>query len=384
MLSWFIYLWSSHKQIIGPCDEKWSAAVIIDGHKKCRCRVCRYKDVEVKTDEFDKLVIGCCRSPMYRSHYCSLHRDQQLPAETSISASNGYRTRFKERKSPCKSGSKKQQNIGFRAISYRTSKARSDAYIHRCSRSFRLIACVTNCCVFVSFGEILRSETLREILHLLFSTIRVADNLPPAGCYDDGCYLVQYLHNHIRKDLVATDAATVLSNVKFSVGRTHFKNHVGEWCLAHMNPDDNKLLDEMNTEAAEQNFSWLKNYSSIITVLGWRRAPVFLLLLFHMKNLALCHVRPNRVFDIVNNCVLVPGIMSMSNEQIFDRLKQLGCNPPTINENNRMYGLAMIYNFELELNSDVDDMVFDDQDMEQKLLCKEQQLVSPKTIYQVN
>ncbi|CAM4896935.1 unnamed protein product [Rotaria socialis] len=76
--------------------------------------------------------------------------------------------------------------------------------------------------------------------------------------------------------------------------------------------------------------------------------------------------------------------MSMSNEQIFDRLKQLGCNPPTINENNRMYGLAMIYNFELELNSDVDDMVFDDQDMEQKLLCKEQQLVSPKTIYQKN
>ncbi|CAF3442820.1 unnamed protein product [Rotaria socialis] len=201
---------------------------------------------------------------------------------------------------------------------------------------------------------------ITRVLELFF----LADNLPPAGCYDDGCYLVQYLHNHIRKDLVATDAATVLSNVKFSVGRTHFKNHVGEWCLAHMNPDDNKLLDEMNTEAAEQNFSWLKNYSSIITVLGWRRAPVFLLLLFHMKNLALCHVRPNRFFDI---------IMSMSNEQIFDRLKQLGCNPPTINENNRMYGLAMIYNFELELNSDIDDMVSDDQDMEQKLLCKEQQ-----------
>ncbi|CAF5219371.1 unnamed protein product, partial [Rotaria magnacalcarata] len=65
-------------------------------------------------------------------------------------------------------------------------------------------------------------------------------------------------------------------------------------------------------------------------------------------------------------------IMSMSNEQIFDRLKQLGCNSPTINENNRMHGLALIYNSELELNSDVDDMVSDDQDMEQKLLCKEQ------------
>ncbi|CAF2117760.1 unnamed protein product [Rotaria magnacalcarata] len=316
MLSWFIYLWSSHKQLIGPCHEKCSAAVIIDGHQKCRRRVCRYKDVEVKTDEFDKIVIGCCRSPMYRSHYCSLHRDQQLPAATSLSASNGYRTRFKGRKSPCKSGSKKGRNEGFGATSCRTSKAQSDAYIRRCSRSFGLIACVTNCRVFVSFGEIFRSETLREILHLLFSTIRVAGNLPPAACYDDGCQLVQYLHNHIGKDIVATDAATLLSNVKFSVDRTHFKNHVGEWCLANMNPDDNRLLDEVNTEAAEQNFSWLKNYSSIIAALGWRRAPVFLLLLFHMKNLALCHVRPNRVFDIVNNCVVVPDVSLPHSERI--------------------------------------------------------------------
>ncbi|CAF4943129.1 unnamed protein product, partial [Rotaria sp. Silwood1] len=33
--------------------------------------------------------------------------------------------------------------------------------------------------------------------------------------------------------------------------------------------------------------------------------------------------------------------MSMSNEQIFDRLQELGLNPPAINENNRMYGLAL-------------------------------------------
>ncbi|CAF1436623.1 unnamed protein product [Rotaria magnacalcarata] len=123
MLSWFIYLRSSHKQIIGHCHEKCSPAVIIDGHQKCRRRVCRYKDVEVTTDEFDKIVIGCCRSPMYRSHYCSLHRDQQLPEAASLSASNGYRTRLKGRKSPCKSGSKKQRNEGFGATSCRTSKA---------------------------------------------------------------------------------------------------------------------------------------------------------------------------------------------------------------------------------------------------------------------
>ncbi len=61
------------------------------------------------------------------------------------------------------------------------------------------------------------------------------------------------------------------------------------------------MLDNVNTEAAEQSFSWLKKYSSIISALGWRRAPVFLLLLFHMKNLERCHVRPNQVFDIVSD-----------------------------------------------------------------------------------
>ncbi|CAF3075538.1 unnamed protein product [Rotaria sp. Silwood2] len=144
----------------------------------------------------------------------------------------------------------------------------------------------------------------------------VAGKFPSAGCYDDGCHLIQYLHKHIGKDLKATDAALTLSNVKFSVDRTHFKNHIGKWCLANMNPADNRLLDGVNTEAAEQNFSWLKKYSSIISALGWRRAPVFLLLLFHMKNLAHCHVRPNRVFDIVNQCHVVQDASLPHSERI--------------------------------------------------------------------
>jgi hypothetical protein len=172
MLSWFIYIWSLHKEIVGPCNDKCSAAVIIDGHQKCRRRVCRYKDVEVETDEFEKLVIGCCRSPLFRSHYCSLHQDHQLPVVILRSDSNKYKIQLRGKKLMHKNSWKKQQNEGFGATGCRTSKARADAYIRRCSRSFGLIACVTNCRVFISFGEIFRSETLREILHLLFSTLR--------------------------------------------------------------------------------------------------------------------------------------------------------------------------------------------------------------------
>jgi hypothetical protein len=172
MLSWFIYLWSSHKEIIGPCHDKCSAAVIIDGHQKCRRRVCRYKDVEVQTDEFEKLVIGCCRSPLFNFHYCFLHQHCKLPKKIISSVLNGHKIRHRKQKLRYKDSRERGRDQGFGATSCRTNKARSDAYIRRCSRSFGLIACVTNCRVFISFGEIFRSETLREILHLFFSTIR--------------------------------------------------------------------------------------------------------------------------------------------------------------------------------------------------------------------
>ncbi|CAF1522398.1 unnamed protein product, partial [Rotaria magnacalcarata] len=252
---------SSYKDIIGPCDDKCSTAIIIDGHQKCRRRVCKYKDVVAQTDESEKLVIGCCRSSMPQSHYCVLHYDQRQPTEKLSSIAKSYKMHSK-RHQLNKRNKKKGFKEGFRATGCQTNKAKSDEYVRRCSHSFGLIACVTNCRVFTSFGEIFRSETLREILHLLFFNdprhsnhnllttaalklnrnkivekifILVAGTLPPAGCYDDGCHLVKYLRNHIGKDLKATDlkatdAAQILSNIKFSVDRTHFKYHVGKWC----------------------------------------------------------------------------------------------------------------------------------------------------------
>ena len=59
-------------------------------------------------------------------------------------------------------------------------------------------------------------------------------------------------------------------------------------------------LDGINTEAAEQLFSWLKRYAYILSCLGWRRIPLFLLILFHNKNLERTKVRPNKVFDLVS------------------------------------------------------------------------------------
>ena len=53
--------------------------------------------------------------------------------------------------------------------------------------------------------------------------------------------------------------------------------------------------------------------------------------------------------------------MSISNNDIFQRLRQLGLNPPTINDNNKMFGLALIYNAEMEQDIQ-DDQVASDHD----------------------
>jgi hypothetical protein len=61
------------------------------------------------------------------------------------------------------------------------------------------------------------------------------------------------------------------------------------------------VLDNINTEAAEQCFAWLRKYAAVISSMNWLRAPVFLLVLFHLKNLSYVRRRPSDIFPIVSS-----------------------------------------------------------------------------------
>lgn len=60
------------------------------------------------------------------------------------------------------------------------------------------------------------------------------------------------------------------------------------------------VLDNVNTQAAEQTFSWIRQYAAIISNMNWLRAPVFMLLLFHSKNLAYVGRKPTDIFNVVS------------------------------------------------------------------------------------
>ncbi|CAM4769467.1 unnamed protein product [Rotaria magnacalcarata] len=193
------------------------------------------------------------------------------------------------------------------ATSCRTLKARSDEYTKACTRSFGLIAIVTNCRIITSFSELYRLETLKEIINLFAVTIRVAGKLAPTVVYDDGCHLVKYVKNHIGRDLAKTSAMELLASTPISVDRSHFRNHVGDFSRQNMNPDKNPLLNDVKRQAAEQTFSWLKQYANIMSNMGYRHAPLFILTLFNLKNLSIMKKSPSSAyvcpeFDLVSLC----------------------------------------------------------------------------------
>ena len=74
---------------------------------------------------------------------------------------------------------------------------------------------------------------------------------PPTVVYDDGCHLAKFIQNHFGKDLGTSPASTLLKDTPFSVDRVHFKNHVGRWCRANMDPENNRctgfLFSDMNS-----------------------------------------------------------------------------------------------------------------------------------------
>lgn len=172
LMSRFIYLWSNHKRLIGPCNiinNNCSSCFTIDGHQKARRRVCRTKEVDFMSSDFtEPLVIGCWRTPIRHSLHCEVHQDDGKVVRPSMKNKKKNRS-YKLRNSR---QWKKQKNIFFGATNCNTKKARSESYINKCSRSFGILAMVTNCKIIVSHAEIFRSETLREIVQLLINTIR--------------------------------------------------------------------------------------------------------------------------------------------------------------------------------------------------------------------
>ncbi|CAF3601140.1 unnamed protein product [Rotaria socialis] len=325
LLTYFVYLWTNHRTLIGSCGEHCSKCLVVDGHQKSRRRICAFKDVKVDTQEMTDLVIGCCRTPIRSSRFCQLHNNETAISRT-VQSKHVLKKQKLNRKFIRRLPKRLHETTGHLHVTgCRTLKETSDEYVKKCTRSLGIIALVSNCRIITSFSELYRSETLREIINLFATTIRVAGQLAPTCVYDDGCHLVKYIKNHIGKELAQTPAMLLLNSTPISVDRSHFRNHVGTFCRQTMNPDKNPLLDGVNTQAAEQTFSWLKQYAQIISNLNYLRAPLFMLVLFHLKNLSMVQKAPSFVSNVASS---IPNVHGVSLCHLADNKSNFVSNSP--------------------------------------------------------
>jgi hypothetical protein len=178
VLSCFTYLWMNHKEIIGPCNDQCSSCLVVDGHQKCRRRICGFKDVRIDTEEMKQIVIGCCRTPVTNSKYCQTHKDLVCDSTVVVEQQdNTIKKSLKRLKLSLRERKKKKDKLD--ATSCTTNKERSDDYVRKCIRSFGLIAVIYNCKIITGFSELFRSETLKEIINLFCACIRgMSNDLP--------------------------------------------------------------------------------------------------------------------------------------------------------------------------------------------------------------
>ena len=133
-----------------------------------------------------------------------------------------------------------------------TEKTKSRFY----HRTGGMLAMGRPCGFIVNIAEIYGGESVHQVADMIESFLSSLPNPSETkiALYDDGCHLKLSVDK--RKTTYP-----YLSDVGIKIDRFHFKNHKNKWCRENMNPDSSKELKNVNTEAMEQVFAWLKGYA---------------------------------------------------------------------------------------------------------------------------
>jgi IS1 family transposase len=144
----------------------------------------------------------------------------------------------------------------------------------------------------------MRSETVKEILAGLCDIIRISSRntptaqnhdiaeswLPKVIVYDDCCHVIKHIIDYYPNFFRSTPASSFLYNCSFSIDAYHYRNHTDKWCKEYLNPNNNEIVKQFNTQSAEQSNSWIKRFSKQFSRFDDEHCSLFLSLLLHFRN----------------------------------------------------------------------------------------------------
>lgn len=129
--------------------------------------------------------------------------------------------------------------------------------------------------------------SVRRVLHHIL-TIQRFSQLPSTMCYDCACTLKLFIQKHFgSNDLKSTDFTQFLQSLTMAIDRFHARNHTRPMCKTVMRPDHpchNNAYAAVNTEVAEQMFSYLSKFKHSFKRYNYPKSSIFFTILFHLKN----------------------------------------------------------------------------------------------------
>ncbi len=149
-------------------------------------------------------------------------------------------------------------------------------------RTAGICAAIYNCGITFGLRELLGSESISQVYAFLVWLHNTAIDMPGHMFYDDACHLVKFIKNPNRPN--KTEASLYLLALVIVLDRMHFENHVDPWCIENLDPDKCEFFKDINTEACEQEFSWLCNYKHSTRHMNYPRFNLFLLTICDLSN----------------------------------------------------------------------------------------------------
>ncbi|CAF1322506.1 unnamed protein product [Rotaria magnacalcarata] len=282
----FVEHWSTH-HLTHPCRTKdgevngCMLAFIIDGMQKVARPICKNKNKFIRTEEFpDFLYVGCGNTPQWKTGLCKTCQEHQIFSdnETNLTTNddNGI---YDDPVTGC--------NV-----------SREDRFLDvQQKMSQGIIYTLSPCGIIIGFDELYRSESCYITLWHLLKIIGLIDfqyqkHLPNVIIYDNACSLFMYFWNRygkndINRRILKTSSSEFVAKCSFFIDRFHQPNHKRPMCQKERNINfkyNDETTKKINTEAAEQRNSVLKQYQNALSSYSGKKIRVAYLILFHLMN----------------------------------------------------------------------------------------------------
>ena len=181
--------------------------------------------------------------------------------------------------------------VAFSSTHYTLPSLVAFKFVSFCPRPVALlIGCLT---LSAQVHPLAHAESLTQVYGLLSTLLQRGDDALSYAIYDNACALARYARHPLRRE--RTPAASAIAALTFVIDSFHLANHTAciteghDFFLPEVRRERHPQLAEVNTQTAEQFFSWADPFVRSTASMTPAVFQAFVLILVHLYNSVVCN-----------------------------------------------------------------------------------------------